>query len=254
MPDLALAIAQVNPVLRLQLTPQRDGRVQVSGWVDSVAQFDRLADALGTRRPAPQMRVFVASDVRTELRAQLAGSYPQLDFSQGGPGVLRVRGIMLTEAAEAEALAAVRPLLPAGLELVSELRLAGKLAPDVQAALAAAGFDNVRAHWDGAQVVATLSLPDSLRARLENSLLALADRFPGLPLRIVPEMFTTANQATRAKSPFPIRGVVGGAVPYVVLPGGGKLLPGGTHAGWRLHSIEADVLVFDAPRRLAVAR
>ena len=254
VPDLALAIAQVDPVLRLQLTPQRDGRVQVSGWVDSVAQFDRLADALGTRRPAPQMRVFVASDVRTELRAQLAGSYPQLDFSQGGPGVLRVRGIMLTEAAEAEALAAVRPLLPAGLELVSELRLAGKLAPDVQAALAAAGFDNVRAHWDGAQVVATLSLPDSLRARLENSLLALADRFPGLPLRIVPEMFTTANQATRAKSPFPIRGVVGGAVPYVVLPGGGKLLPGGTHAGWRLHSIEADVLVFDAPRRLAVAR
>lgn len=254
VPDLALAIAQVDPGLRLQLTPQRDGRVQVSGWVDSVAQFDRLADVLGMRRPAPQMRVFVASDVRTELRAQLAGSYPQLDFSPGGPGILRVRGIMLTGAAEAEALAAVRPLLPAGMELASELRLAEKLAPDVQAALTAAGFDHVRAYWDGVQIVATLPLSDSVRTRLENSLLALADRFPGLPLRIVPELLEPANQAARAKPPFPIRGVVGGAVPYVVLPGGGKLLPGGTHAGWRLHSIEADVLVFDAPRRLMVAR
>lgn len=252
--DLALAIAQVDPALRLKLTPQRDGRVQVSGWVDSVAQFDRLADALGMRRPAPQMRVFVASDMRTELRAQLAGSYPQLDFSPGGSGILRVSGIALTEAAKTEALTAIRPLLPAGLELASEIRLAETLAPDVQAALAAGGFDNVRAHWDGAQIVATLSLSDSIRLRLEKSLLALADRFRGLPLRIVPELFAPANQAAHAKPPFPIRGVIGGPVPYVVLPGGGKLLPGGTHAGWRLHSIEADVLVFDAPRRLVVAR
>ncbi|MGB3068122.1 MAG: type III secretion system inner membrane ring subunit SctD [Ottowia sp.] len=254
VPDLALAIAQVDPALRLQLTPQRDGRVQVSGWVDAVAQFDRLADVLGMRRPAPLMRVFVASDVRTELRAQLAGSYPQLDFSPGGPGVLRVRGIVLSEAGEAEVLAAVRPLLPAGMKLASELRLAEKLAPDVQAALAAAGFGNVRAHWDGTQIVAALSLSDQSRGRLENTLIALAERFPGLPLRVVPELLAPTSQAAHAKPPFPIRGVVGGDVPYLVLPGGGKLLPGGTHAGWRLQSIEPDVLVFDAPRRLVVAR
>ncbi|WP_028605272.1 type III secretion system inner membrane ring subunit SctD [Ottowia thiooxydans] len=257
MPDLALAIAKLDSTLRLQLTPQRDGLVRVNGWVETVAQLDRLADALGMRRPAPVMRVHVATDVRTELRAQLAGSYPQLDFLPGGPGVLRIRGIVPSAAAQHEALTAVGQLLPARLELADELSLAEKLAPEVRAALVTAGFADAKASWDGHQVLATLSLKDLSRARFEDTLVELAKRFPGLPLRVNPTLVTPvipAIQSARSKAPFPILGVVGGEVPYVVLPGGGKLLPGGSHEGWRLQAIDPDVLVFDSPRRLVVTR
>ncbi|WP_354449215.1 type III secretion system inner membrane ring subunit SctD [Ottowia thiooxydans] len=252
--ELKLVIARVDPALRLQFTPQKDGQVRVSGWVESVAQLDRLADALGSRRPAPLMRVLVANDVQTELRAQLAGSYPHIDFSAGDPGKVRIRGIVLTQAARAEVLSAVRPLLPAGLELDDSLRLAETMAPDVRSALGAAGFNDAKARWDGSQIVATLSLPDGARVRFENTLLALAERFPGLPLRVMPQTVVVASLSDRGKAPFPIRSVVGGDVPYLILQGGDKLLPGGAYAGWRLQSIEPDVLVFDSPRRLVVAR
>lgn len=254
IPDLNLSIAQVGPALRMELLPRPDGRVQVRGWVESVAQFDRLADALGTRRPPPVLRVFVAEDVRTELRAQLAGSYPYLDFVAGEPGVLRVRGIVQAEPAIEEVLGTVRALLPVGMTLASDLRPAEKLVPDVKAALGMAGFPDARVHWDGSQIVAVVPLLASVRGALENTIISLTERFPGLPLSIRPELFEKSEHAERGKAPFPIRGVVGGPVPYVILPDGGKLLPGGTHAGWRLQAIEPQLLIFDAPRRLLVER
>ena len=254
IPDLNLSIAQVGPELRMELLPRPDGRVQVRGWVETVAQFDRLADALGTRRPAPLLRVFVAEDVRTELLAQLAGSYPHLDFVPGAPGVLRVRGIVQADPELEEVLSAVRALLPVGLTLVSDLRLAEKFVPDVKAALATAGFPDAHVHWDGSQIVAVVPMSASGRGVLENTLIALSERFPGLPLSIKPEFLAQTEHEGRGKAPFPIRGVVGGPVPYVILPDGGKLFPGGMYAGWRLQAIEPQLIIFDAPRRLVVGR
>ncbi|MBH1965476.1 MAG: type III secretion system inner membrane ring subunit SctD [Comamonadaceae bacterium] len=254
VPDLALAIAKVDSTLRLQLTPQRDGLVRVSGWVDSLQQLDRLADALAMRRPSPVMRVLVVSDVRSELSAQLAGAYSHLRFLPGDPGVLRVQGIVASAAVRQETLTAVRPHLPSGLILADELKLAEQLAPEIRAALVSAGFKDVKAGWDGKQVWATLSLPASARNRFEEFLIELADRFPGLPLRVTPTLLTASGSTGLSKAPFAILGVVGGDVPYVVLPGGAKLLPGGSHGGWRLQAIDADVLVFDSPRRLVVSR
>lgn len=254
IPDLNLSIAQVSPALRMELLPRSDGRVQVSGWVDSVAQFDRLADSLGARRPAPVLRVFVAEDVRTELRAQLAGRYPHLDFVPDVPGVLRVRGIVQADPELEEVMTAVRALLPVGLTLASDLRIAEKFVPDVKSTLGSAGFQGARVHWDGSQIVAVVPLIASVRGALENTLIALSERFPGLPLSIKPEFVVQTEHDEYGKPPFRIRGVVGGTVPYVVLPDGGKLLPGGTHAGWRLQAIEPHLLIFDAPRRLVVER
>lgn len=254
VPDLALAIAKVDSTLRLQLTPQRDGLVRVNGWVDSLQQLDRLADALATRRPSPVMRVLVVSDVRSELSAQSGGAYSHLKFLPGDPGVLRVQGIVASAAVRQETLAALRPYLPSGLVLADELKLAEQLAPEIRAALVSAGFSDVKAVWDGKQVWATLSLPASARNRFEEFLIELADRFPGLPLRVTPTLLTASSSTGLSKAPFAILGVVGGDVPYVVLPGGAKLLPGGSHAGWRLQTIDADVLVFDSPKRLVVSR
>ena len=255
IPALQLVIARVDPALRLQLTPLRNGRVQVSGWADSLTQLDRLADALAAHQPPPWMRVAVVSELRGELRAMLGAGYPSLDFGAAGPTAVAVRGIVRDEAAKTQALAAVRAVLPPHLELADELRLAEQMAPDVQNALVAAGFEQARARWSGEEVVATVPIAPGSRARLENALVALTKQFAAVPLRIVPEaVAAAAPEPVTASAPYPIRAVVSGPSPYLILPDGSRVQPGGSHAGWRLQSIDADVLVFDAPRRRVVRR
>ena len=254
IPDLQLTVAQVDPALRMEFEPLRNGRVLVKGWVEAVPALDRLADALAARKPAPLLRVYVASDVRTEIRARLASTFPDLDFAPGVAGIIHVKGVVLEESQITDAMNAVKSVLPPGLDAVSDMRVASSLPAEVQSALVRAGFDDARATWDGQRVEVNLTLEQQQRPRLEQSLLALAERFPGLPLHVKAEPVTSAQVVSRNKPPFAIRSVVGGGVPYLVLPNGAKLSPGGTHAGWRLQSIESDVLVFDFPRRLVVSR
>ena len=129
------------------------------------------------------------------------------------------------------------------------------MAPDVQNALVAAGFEQARARWSGEEVIATVPIAPGSRARLENALVALTKQFAAVPLRIVPEVIVpAAPEPVTANAPYPIRAVVSGPSPYLILPDGSRVQPGGSHAGWRLQSIDADVLVFDAPRRRVVRR
>ena len=254
IPDLQLAIAQVDPGLRMRLTPRADGRVDIQGWVASIPELDRLAGALSARRPSPVLRVRVTHELRAELRALLAGSHAHLDFAPDGPIGIQVRGIVLGEAGRRAALDAVRAVLPTQLTLRDGLRLAEDMAVDVRNALVLAGFPDTRAQWNGDEMVVTVPLPGTARGRLEKALLGLTERFAGLPLRIVPEPIAPPQQASLSPAPFAIRGVVGGPAPYLILSDGGRVLPGGSHAGWRLEAIEDDVLLFDAPRRIRVAR
>ena len=61
-----------------------------------------------------------------------------------------------------------------------------------------------------------------------------------------------AARVSEARLPFQIRGVVGGDMPYVLLPDGEKLAQGGTWQGWRLATISANQIVFDSGARRAV--
>ena len=54
--------------------------------------------------------------------------------------------------------------------------------------------------------------------------------------------------------PFAIAGVVGGPMPYIILPNRQKVLVGGSVNGWRLVQIDAHQIVLDGPRRLVVNR
>ncbi|QEA13179.1 type III secretion system inner membrane ring subunit SctD [Comamonas flocculans] len=252
--DLQLRVAQVDPALRLKLQPRADGRVLVQGWVDTLAQFDRLAEALAQHQPQPALQVRVASELQAELRALLAMRFPQLDFVPDGPGSLRVEGIVADAGMRNEALAAVREQLPRELTVSDGLRLAEQLAPQVRSVLTAAGFPDTRAQWDGEQMQLSVALLPNARSQLENALVALVKRFRGLPLHVSVQSVQALQQAERGPAPFAIRSVVSGRQSYLVLPDGSRLLPGGTHAGWRLQSIEPELLIFDMPRRLVVER
>ncbi len=267
--DIGLAIARVDPALRLQVLPQPGGGVMVTGWVESTAQFDRVAEALAGIRPVPALQLRIVGELREELRGQLGRDGPALDFRPLSAGRLLVTGMAVSPADRDRKLETVRALAPRDIELVDGLDLAADQAPAFQAALRQTGFRDATARWDGSQVAIGVRLSNSERGRFEDALLQLGKRFSGVPFSVTVETYvppvavvsgapapvpTGAVPLARAGLPFQVRSIVGGPAPYLVLGDGDKLMVGGSRGGWRLAAVEPEFLIFEGPRRLTVLR
>ena len=260
--DIQLAIARVDPALRLRVEALPAGGARVSGWVADIAQLDRLAEGLAEIRPAPALSVRTASDLVDDLVDAGGPEAPSLRFELLGEGRVRALGLVTAPAERDKVLAAVRARVPQGIEIVDGLRVASDQGGAVQEWLRTAGFAGAEARWDGEQMVIALDIGSQERARLETLLARPATPLSGIPFvlrarevgRAVADAPARPVHASAAPLPFRIRGVVGGAVPYVVLGDGSKLQPGGRRDGWRLVAVEPDRLVFDGPRPLVVLR
>lgn len=261
--DIQLAIARVDPALRLRVEALPEGGARVSGWVADIAHLDRLADALAEVRPAPALSVRTASDLIDDLVDAGGPDAPALRFELLGEGRVRALGLVAAPAERDKVLALVRARVPPGIEIVDGLRVASEQGGAVRDWLRTAGFAGAEARWDGEQMAITLDIGSQERARLESLLARPATPLSGIPFvlharevagRAVAAAPDRPIHASAAPLPFRIRGVVGGAVPYVVLGDGAKLQPGGRRDGWRLVAVEPDRLVFDGPRALVVLR
>lgn len=259
--EIQMAIARVDPTLRLRVELLPAGGARVSGWVADIAQLDRLADGLADIRPVPALSVRTAAELMDDLVDIGAADGPALRFELAGEGRVRALGLVPSAAEREKVLASVRARMPPGIDIVDGLRVASEQGGAVQDWLRTAGFAGAQALWDGDQMVIGLDIARQERARLE----ALLAR-PGTPLSGIPFVVRTREivrtppppvarvHANAAPLPFRIRSVVSGPMPYVVLGDGSKLQPGGRRAGWRLVAVEPDRLVFDGPRALEVLR
>ena len=262
--DIQLAIARVDPALRLRIDALPTGGARVSGWVADIAQLDRLAEGLADIRPAPLLSVRTAADLMDDLVDAGGAQAPSLRFELLGEGRVRALGLVMAPAERDKVLALARARVPPGIEVVDGLRVASEQGHAVQEWLRTAGFAGAEAHWDGEQMAIGLDVGSQERARLESLLARTGTPLSGIPFVLRTREVGTATaaagaprplvHASAAPLPFRIRGVVGGAVPYVVLGDGSKLQPGGRRAGWRLVAVEPDRLVFDGPRALVVLR
>lgn len=261
--DIQLAIARVDPALRLRVEALPAGGARVSGWVADIAQLDRLAEGLAEIRPTPALSVRTASDLVDDLVDVGGLEAPSLRFELLGEGRVRALGLVMAPAERDKVLALVRARVPQGIEIVDGLRVASAQGGAVQEWLRTAGFAGADARWDGEQMVIGLDIGSLERARLESLLARPATPLSGIPFvlrarevagRAADALRGVPVHASAAPLPFRIRGVVGGAAPYVVLGDGSKLQPGGRRAGWRLVTVEPDRLVFDGPRALVVLR
>lgn len=257
--EASLAIALVDPALRMQVTPHRAGGVTVSGWVDTVEQFDRLAEALSSLRPLPRLEVRTAAEVLDALTDVGSAQGLKLQFALMGAGKVQARGLVTTPEQQAQILAQLRARAPQGIDIEGGLRVASQQGPAVQRWLAAQGLTATQADWDGEQLVLAVDVNASQRKQLERLLASDQTPLSGVPflLQTRTVQATAARQrlsADEAGLPFRIRSVVGGIAPYVVLADGIKLQPGGGRSGWRLTAIAPDHLVFDGPKRLEVSR
>ncbi len=255
----SLAIALVDPALRMRVEANAEGGVTVSGWVDSVEQFDRLAQALSSQRPLPRLAVRTAAEVLDALSDAGVAQGVHLQFALMGGGKVQAKGVVTTPAMQQLVLAQLRARAPEGIEIVDDLRVAALQGPAVSRWLEAQGMLATKAEWDGEQLVLAVELRDAQRAQLERMLAAAQTPLTGVPfvLQVRPvkaDAVAKRSNAGDAGLPFRIRSVVSGAAPYVVLSDGAKLQPGGRHSGWRLVAVAPDHLVFDGPTRLEVSR
>jgi type III secretion protein D len=261
MSDIQLAIARVDPTLRLRVEQLPAGGSRVSGWVADIAQLDRLADGLTDIRPRPALAVRTASELVDDLVDASGADGPAVRFELVGEGRVRALGLVSGAEERDKVLASVRARLPPGIEIVDGLRVASEQGGAVQDWLRTAGFPSAQALWADGQMVIGLDISRQERARLEALLARAATPLSGIPfvLRTREIAHAVAQPvakvfASAAPLPFRIRSVVSGPMPYVVLGDGSKLQPGGRQAGWRLVAVESDRLVFDGPRSLEVLR
>lgn len=257
--EAGLAIALADPALRMQVQPNAQGGVTVSGWVESTEQFDRLAQALSSLRPLPRLAVRTAQEVFDALTDVGTAQGLSLRFAPVGAGQVQVRGVVLTPELQQQTLAQLRARAPEGIEILDGLRVAAQQGPEVVRWLGQQGLTASQAHWDGEQLVLAVEVTSAQRQQLERLLAQAQTPLSGVPFVLQTQVVKEAAAARRlslaeAGLPFGIRSVVGGAAPYVVLADGAKLQPGGARAGWRLAAIASDHLVFDSPRRLEVSR
>lgn len=257
--EASLAIALVDPALRLRIAPNAEGGVSVGGWVDSVDQFDRLAQALSALRPLPRLAVRTASEVLDALSDAGSAQGVKLQFALQGAGKVQARGVVATPAERQALLAQLRARAPEGIEIVDGLRVASEQGPAVRSWLQAQGWVVTRAEWDGEQLLLGVDVGAPQRAVLERLLAAAPTPLTDVPFLLQTRELRAQAPAERARIgdaglPLRIRSVVGGAAPYVVLADGAKLQPGGRHAGWQLVAVAPDHVVFDGPRRLEISR
>lgn len=259
--DIQLAIARVDPTLRLRVDLLPAGGARVSGWVADIAQLDRLADGLADIRPAPALAVRTAAELVDDLIDASGAEGPVLRFELVGEGRVRALGLVAGAGERDKVLAAVRARVPPGMEVVDGLRVSSEQGGAVQDWLRTAGFPGAQALWDGEQMVIGLDISRQERARLESVLARAATPLSGIPFVLrtreivhTPPPPVARVHASAAPLPFRIRSVVSGPMPYVVLGDGSKLQPGGRRAGWRLVAVDPDRLVFDGPRALEVLR
>ena len=92
--DIQLAIARVDPALRLRVEALPEGGARVSGWVADIAHLDRLADGLAEIRPVPALSVRTASDLIDDLVDAGGADAPALRFELLGEGRVRALGLV----------------------------------------------------------------------------------------------------------------------------------------------------------------
>lgn len=258
-----MAIAGVDPALRLHVEATPMGRLRVAGWVNDVEQLDRLAEALAKLRPVPEMAVRTASDLLDDLAGAAGPDAGELRFKLLGAGRVQAAGLVLSPGQRDQILARLRERVPLGVEVVDGLTIAQNQGPNIAQWLKVAGFPTASAQWLEGQMQIALSITPQERPRLEGLLARAGTPLSGIPFvlqvkEVARPLAAVAApvllHASKAPLPFRIQGVVGGAAPYVVLDDGSKLQPGGRRKGWRLVAVESDRLVFDGPRRLVVLR
>jgi len=231
---------------------------QVQAPVMNDAQGESLSAALSRIHPRPALRMTTEQELRdgvADMLVRLAPEYRgKVSLRHLGEGRFRLEGRMAHAAERDKLLRALGVAFPQVSTWDNALVTNEEAAQALLADLATRGWQATGELKEG-----TLEIEVRLQQRdvpqWERTLLSLAQ--PGtVPFRATLAFVSppVAAPGAEARLPFQIRSVVGGDMPYVLLPGGERLAQGGTWQGWRLAGVSGNQVVFENGARRAVVQ
>lgn len=253
LPTIMAILEKQDLTSRLTVGRRPDQSIVISGWLRTAAEQEQLASALAAVWPMPALRVSNEADLVAAALTVLKAYPMRYDAQYQGDGVLNIRGISADAVQRAQAGDAVRAALP-GLKLnMHDVELAEEVSQKLVDAVKQAGLPAPQVKWNGEKL--EISPPDDPKevARLQ----PVIDAFNAGNYRVATLLAAAPAQSRRAIAttvPFPIRSVMGGAQPFVVVGDGTKLVPGAVYKQYRLVSIENGKVTFDGPTYAVVSR
>lgn len=227
-----------------------------ASYVDD-ATAEKLLAALSQLKPRPLLHLTSEQDLPLDVADALArlmrDRAGSVTASYPGDGRMRLEGHMASVPDRDKLLSALQETFPQVRSWDAKVVVREEAAGQLLDELHAGGFEAVTGHWDADTFVMDVRLQQQQVPQWEAALARALARHP-LQMRAVLS-FTGAPavaSAAAGRLPFQVRSVVGGDAPYVVLAGGGRLQPDGSHMGWRLHAVEAQRVIFDNGNQRAV--
>lgn len=246
----ALAAAHLPATLQVK-QDSAGGSVVVEGLLKDAATVDAVTTQMSTLAPPPLVRVGTLDQVTAALHDTPDELPAGVTLELADDGAVVLHGVVSRPSAGDDLTARIARQLPApDIPVRNELRGPRDLADKFLAQARDAGF-RIEGHFDEDRLELHGRVPHADIAHWEQWLAEFVHRNGDL-LKFevqVGDLSPTLPSVQQPHLPFVISSVVGGAMPYLVLGDGTRLMPGGEAHGYRLAAINAESLVFDTGDR-----
>jgi len=248
-----IAAAGFNDVVRVALRP--DGRIEVTGVLESVDEQDQVIQLLSPERRWLALALLTQAEFGERVR-DAARLLPEGFGAEALPGGrIRMTGLVLRPEDGSRARSILEERLPQTVAMVSGLTTPEDAAAQLGGELQGLGFGSVKVAWADARISIDGMIPRERSAMWEQILLRFNQRFSDrLPARVAltlsdPAAAPIAAAATQAVLPPPklprIVAIQSGPLSYLLFADGHRVLPGGIVNGYRLAAISDTELVFE---------
>ena len=244
-------IEAMNLTQRTQLRRKDDGTLSIKAVLLTDEEYEQLGIALSEIKPQPLLEIMNEQDLLQEVRDILQAKEPDLNAEYLGNGRFRIQGKVSSNEVRNELQERLQGQLPMALSFENELMTPELFAERIREDLLKCEATDISSQWHENALEVSAKIPQSSLHRLKSALFDINERFGKWFSFTVRPTITDGGGATM---PFAIAGVVGGPMPYIILPNRQKVLVGGSVNGWRLVQIDAHQIILDGPRRLVVNR
>jgi type III secretion protein D len=251
------AIAPTGLADRTTVLPAGAGwTVRALALTDSEGEV--LSAALSRLQPRPALRISTEQDLRDEVMDMLLRMAPDfrgnLSLRYVGEGRFRVEGSMNRASERDKLLRSLAAAFPQVRGWDNAVVAGEDAAVNLVAELRSHGWQ-IDSNWNEGVLEVGAGLPRRDLRQWEDALAAAARKHT-VPFRATVQFVQgpAAPANPENKLPFQIRGVVGGDMPYVLMPDGEKLARGGVWQGWRLASVSAGQVLFENGARRAIVQ
>ncbi len=239
----AVAPLGMGDRVRVEPDARRGARVRAAFLSDT--EVERLVAVVSGLSPRPRLEVLSAEDIVAAIQEMLLNHADaqrgRPTVSLAGAGRVRVEGRARDAASRDQIQAELQHAFPMvrGFDwaLSTDEEVAQRLLDELQSLR----LGDVQGRWaEGRLSVEARIAPDRL-VRWERGLATAIARNP-VPFEA---QLLAPLAVARASLPFSVRSIVGGAMPYITLGDGRKLVLEGEAEGWRLAGIGATAVIFE---------